>query len=287
MKHNSILLWKKGVSLLFAFLLSLVLPGITLLAAVWLACFDRDIFYRNMAEVGYYAGVTNEILDLAEDYTLPTGMDLTVLDGILDGEIVSRDVNGYISAAFSGTVYTPDLESFAGTLTDNVHQFFEREGMEESDDREEQVREYVESIEAIYLETVKMPLLDYLMQAKNLYGKLLAPGFGILGFLAVLLVILILRMHHYLHRGLRYVAYAFGGASLMAGILPAAAYLSGFYYRIHLEPEYFYRFAMQYVDTLLEFCLYMSGLWLAAMISCLALIWTLKRRLKAQQKYTV
>jgi hypothetical protein len=53
---------------------------------------------------------------------------------------------------------------------------------------------------------------------------------------------------------------------LMVGIVPWYIMNSGFYKRIHLSPEYFYNFFVDYVTNILMSFIYFSIVWLVISI---------------------
>lgn len=271
--------YRKAVSFVFSFFLSLVLLLGTFCFVVWTGLFSESHFFRVLGN-GYYNAVLNDLVTAAEDYTLPAEYDLSVLDGVFTREQVERDVNGYISAAFEGREYVPDNRAAYSRLHDNVARFIEKSGMEvqasEEDTRpdmdgdvsaasddpvEIMIASYIDEIDKIYNGKVRMPGLDLIITIQGKVKRVLIAAMLVVAAFTVFLGFLLIRLHREPYEGLRYVAYASGGVGLMSFIVPFAMYRSEFYYGIHVSPEYFYNFVTSYVQNILMCFLQAALFW--------------------------
>lgn len=271
--------YRKAVSFVFSFFLSLVLLLGTFCFVAWTGLFSQSHFFRVLGN-GYYNAVLNDLVTAAEDYTLPAEFDLSVLNGVFTREQVERDVNGYISAAFEGRNYVPNNRAAYSRLHDNVARFIEESGMEvqssdedtrldvdgddsaASDDPVEiMIASYIDEIDKIYNGKVRMPGLDLIITIQGKVKRVLIAAMLVIAAFTVFIGFLLIRLHRDPYVGLRYVAYASGGVGLMAFIVPFAMYRSEFYYGIHVSPEYFYNFVTSYVQNILMCFLQASLFW--------------------------
>lgn len=262
---------------ILAFLLTMALVGMSALLVIQWSCFTRGTFYKNMSSNQYYDNVKNDIYDNAEAVTIPIGLSLEVLEETISLQAVYIDVNGYIDASFAGTTYVPDTTEIKTKLEQNVREYLNLEGITPDQEQETNILVYVESITTIYTDTVQVPLLSYFMKARAIYRKIFP-----IGILTCLLFIgvsiaMIFKMHHWLHRALRYVSYSTIATMLMTAIVPIAILRSGFYKKIHLAPEYFYDFAMSYISNIFETFLYLSIAWGIVAVIIMVAIQMIKR----------
>jgi hypothetical protein len=249
-----------------SFLLSLFLVALTTLLIIQWSGFSRSSFYDNMSKNAYYDNLAKDIKSEAESITLPSGLPLTVLDGLFTPYSISKDVNGYVDATFKGKVFNPDTTEMESKLQNNALQALKDTGVNPTEEQQTNLKDYIVSIRNVYIDKVKVPLLSYFNQARTVYEKIF-----IVGVIACLICIFIstfaiIKLHRWLHRALRYLIYSTAAAGLMVGIVPWYIMNSGFYKRIHLSPEYFYNFFVDYVTNILMSFIYFSIVWLVISI---------------------
>lgn len=244
-----------------SFLLSLAFVGLTVLCVIQWSCFSRNSFYKNMSYNHYYENVQKDITANAEALTIPIGLSLAVLEESIPDNAVYKDVNGYIDASFEGRTYVPNTTEMETRLEQNVRDYLTTEGITPTVEQEANLEGYITSVTKIYTDAVKMPLISVFMQARTIYNKIFPIGIAACGIFILVCLFLIIRMHHWFHRALRYVAYSTLATMLMTAIVPLVLLDSGFYKKIHLAPEYFYNFAMSYISNIFETFLYLSVTW--------------------------
>jgi hypothetical protein len=59
----------------------------------------------------------------AVDYTMPTGVEVSVLDGVFTEDRILEDVKSYATNTFDNHTYTVDTSAIEDTLTENVKTF--------------------------------------------------------------------------------------------------------------------------------------------------------------------
>ena len=101
-------------------------------------------------------------------------------------------------------------------------------------------------------------------------------SFGVSFVLALIFLVTCLKLHYFFHRGLRYVAYSFGGVGLMSLAIPGWLYFSKFYNGFNLQPHYFYHFAVTLVVRLLRYVMAAGVFWLVLTV-ILAVIISIRR----------
>ncbi len=264
------------ISSIAAFLLSMALTLITVLLVIQWSGFSRSSFYKNMSANNYYDFVMTDIYEEAEAITIPIGLPVTVLEDVLTSYGISKDVNGYIDASFRNDTYNVNTEDITEKLENNVRTYLTEAGIALDQDQETNLEAYVASVVKVYTDTVKMPLLSAFVKARNLYEKIFGISIAICAVFAAICLYMIIRLHTWLHRGLRYVTYSTISTGLMSGIMPVLVLQSGFYKKIHLSPEYFYNFFTDYVTNIFQAFLNFSVGWIILSIIIIVVIGALK-----------
>ena len=265
-----------AVSILFSFVLSLVLLAATVLLIVWGGLFYEKNFV-SVLDPAYYDGCLETIEKQARYYTLPTGIDPTAPEGVFREDELQYHVTQYISAAYKGETYEPDLSEPRERLIGRTKELFQGEGLPEDQNTDEIIEAYADDILEIYTEYAKMPGLSLITNLRGRFAKLFVPVLAVLAVAAVLFSLLIRKLHHFPHRAYRYLAYACGGTAVMCFALPGWMLLTGKYKGLNLQPAYFYHFGVSLIEHLLRLCLIGGAVWLAVMLLCI-LISGLKRR---------
>lgn len=247
---------RDSVSLVFSFFLSIALTSIMVLTVLRVGIFTKYGF-RSFYDGKYYEYVLNYIEDQTSYYTLPTGIDPKVLDGVfVEGEI-EENISNYINSLFEKYAFEPDVSAARDRLEASVRRAFNSDGIDVTEESEaEQVASaYVDEIMVFYASMLKPTGLDSAETLRSLFCKYFPYVMISLAVLAIALLILLKRLHHFQHRTIRYVAYSMGGAALLGFVVPAIVYVSGFYKGLNIAPQYFYHFGVTVIEHVLTLCM--------------------------------
>ena len=267
------------ISAIFAFFLSLTLMFIMVLTALRVGVMTSAGFNALLGEE-YYDYALEYVETQAKYYTMPTGIDPTVLNNVFSRDELKESVQGSIAGAFDGSGYAINSTAMCSRLETNVRNAFANEGVNTSEGgaAEEIVKSYVKDIDDLYKSVVKMPGLDVIAQIRNTFLRYYLIGVIVLCVLALVFTVLIMRLHHHPHRALRFVAYAAGGAALLGFVVPCIVYVSGFYKGLSLTPQYFYHFGVSLVSHTLRSCMISSVFPLVLMVVLIVIIGRLRKR---------
>lgn len=266
-----------------------------------------ESFLQSCITDSYYTGVKEDVETDAWDYTIPTGIDPSVTEGLFNEAMIRLDLESYISSTFKIRQYTINTSSQEEVLREKVMAFLETEGTptetvnpadSEVELDEESVNAYNEAVEAtksavddyvndimdIYRKQIKISALDYIVKYGNEYSKY----FPLLLVISILFGILngffCMKVHRLPHRGLRYLVYAFSGGFLMTFLAPFVVFLNGFYNRLNITPVYFKEFIVAYVKGTLALFMVISQAWLLiAIILGVVVMLLRKKRLKSAE----
>lgn len=263
---------------MFALLLSLVLFLGTVILVLHYGVFDKERFL-SLFDSEYFSQTKAYIVDQAKFYTMPTGIDLDVLEGVVDEKEVAGHVRGGVLAAFSGQEYKPDLSAVKSRLDANLKAFFEESDVAFEGDLDNVIEEYEADITSIYEQGITLPGMDAIARIRSLYLKYDLIALAANGAIAVLCLVICIKAHHYVHRGVRYLAYAAGGTALMCCVIPAILYFSKAYAGLNVQPDFFYHFAVSAVTHLLRFMMITGILWFGVMLLLILIAGLLRMRL--------
>lgn len=261
---------RNWVSLVFSFFLALALVAEAALLIVHVGVFSEGGFLSVLDET-YYQLVRTYVDDQCYYYTIPTGIKPEVARDLFTVEDVQYDVRQHILGTFAGSEYEPDMSAAEELLTERVNSFFTESGVKLSAETDEICSTYVSEIMDIYRDVVKMPGLGTIANIRNSYMKYSLLGSVVVGLAIIILTVTIQRLHHFPHRGMRYLAYATGGAALMCFVVPSYMYLSGVYLGLNFTPQYFYHFGTSLVAHVLKLCMF-AGLGLLVVTVVLILV---------------
>ena len=245
------------VSYVLSFVLSLILLCGSVLVAIEISLFNQNSFVGLVGR-NYYTAVYDEVTSGMRSYTIPTGIDVSVVEGIVSVDDIMSDLNGCMYSIFEGSDYTPDLTKMDEQLRANVKASFEGLELENQD---EIIDAYVEDINNVYINNIKMPVLKYIVKAKTVYDRYLIPALIILLGLVVLIGATLIMMYRRRYKGLRYLAYATGAAAVMSFGLPFYVLIKGIYRNFLLSPEHFYNLRVSYIRNALMTCLSVALFW--------------------------
>ena len=279
-RHSTDSALRKAFSVFFAFLLTLTLFLLTVVLVFRFRIISQDAFL-SMIDEDYAKYTLEAIQEDAEYYVAPTGIDKSVLDGVFTTEEVLSDVRAHIASCLAGKEfeYVPNTKLADERLENNVRAFLEENNLEPEDGTiDELVTHFSSDIMEIYTHEATLPAMSLLTQVHRFSMKYTVVAIIALLALAVLFIVTCIKLHHYRHRGLRYVAYSFGGVGLMSLVIPGWLYFSKFYTGLNLQPHYFYHFVVTMVVRLLTSIMMAGVIWIGLTI-ILAVIVSIRRKM--------
>ncbi len=282
-KHRRDKIIRQLVSSFFALILSVFLLAIGALAVAKIA-FSKGFLTSGMDDA-YYSLLLKNVSDSASDYTIPVGLPDSVLDDVFSAAQIREDVLDVLDHAYEGEEYTVNVDHIREKLTANVEAFFASKDADISEETDTNIEDYVKEICKIYQERVELPGINLIISLANKIDTVFYMGFAITLLISAVLVVICLKSQKYLHRGMRYLAYAAGGASLMSLAAPLVVYVGRAYERLQLNPEFFYYFATNYVRRALLLCMAAAGIWFLVTIVLIACVAVLRRRAKGQSQH--
>lgn len=253
---------KTAIRLLFTFALSLciVLAGLLFTWKYWM--YSGDAPDRFFVEEDYES-MLDDIMYSAENKTIPTGLDSSVLDGIFTLESVKKDASGNYSAAFGGPAYTADTSAMEQKLAEQVHAYIDSLMVEQTKTSEKALDAYLEEIAQLYVNQLNIAPIRIAASYGHTVQKLIRYGLMGLGVMSLVMMLLIALLRDKFFASL---SYAFGGAGLMLGVAPTVLLVSKLYEKVQISPLYLKSFLLQFLSEFLQRCVQMAGICFAIML---------------------
>ena len=227
--------------------------------------------------------LSENVYNAAVDYTMPTGVDVSVLEGVFTEYTIREDVKNYVIHTFDDNSFEVDTTDIHNVLKANVDAFLREQGIDPATETKA-VEDYVEEICNIYRDRIKLPGINYLPRfSKLLRSYTLYVVIGAALF-ALINLFLCVKLHSYLHRGLRYVVYSFSGAALMTFAAPFVAYMNGFYKNLQISPNYFNHFIVTYIESVFGQMFIWAGAFLVLSIISLLVVAAMRKNVARKRK---
>ena len=150
------------VSILFSFLLSILLVLLSVLVILRISLSEASL-QKLAADKTYHGIILGDIQNNAHDYTLPTGIDPSILEGVFEASEVSRDVKIAISNAFAGIKDSePDTSELKNRIITRATAFYAQSDEQLAEvDMEAVVKAYANDISEIYTNGLKIIGIEY------------------------------------------------------------------------------------------------------------------------------
>lgn len=262
------------VSYVLSFVLSLIFLLGSALVAVEIGFFNQNSFV-GLVDRNYYAAVHEGLVREMRSYTIPTGIDPSVVEDVIGVEEVMSDMNGCMYSIFEGSEYSPDLTRMDEKLKSNVKASFEGLELENPD---EIIDAYLEDINNIYMAGIKMPVLNYIVRAKTVYDRYLVPALILLLGISLVISTVLVMMYHRRYMGLRFVAYSCGAAAVMSFCVPFAILVKASYKNLLFTPAHFYNLMINYIRNALMTCIWVAAFWVLITVLLAMAVGTMHKR---------
>lgn len=251
------------VSLILSFLQSFFMFGAIATAIVYVAFLSQWGFQVNIANSGYYAGLSHHISTEMENRILPTGLPLEVLEDVVDEYMVRRDLERYVEARFNRTQVTLSEEIIRTRLSQNISRFLDSVDEEVSP---ETVGEIIEHMLGIYRDSLQFPFVDQLALLRYTLR------IGVVGVAVGSLICglftgtLINKIQNWQHRAYRYWSYILGGTGLMLVAIPLWLWAEAPHRQLAIRPLFVFDFMVSYIEQGLELFKISGGVLLLAAV---------------------
>lgn len=265
------------ISSVLSFLLFVFFTAGTVLIALKFGFLNENSVLDGMSENDYYKSAETEFYQDAKDFTIPIGLPVTVVDGIVSSETIYDDIQGYVVAAVNNKEYVFDTDDLESRLTENVYRYFKEEGLEMTEEQITTVPEYTKLVADIYVENMKVNYVTLLGMVNAAYGNVMWVGVAVCFVVSAVIITMLVKMYHWKHRALRFVDYSAIATMLMlVSPVVIVSFLERFM-KPSVSPEHLYYALVNYCANGLKIFLYLAFAWAAVVAVLLLAIRYLKK----------
>lgn len=281
---------KKGessfwLSTIIAFLLAIFLTMASYLGGTYFGLFNKTLILDSMNKTSYYNSIITYTQEKAESLAIPIGIPAEVFNDVFTLDETYAEGNALIKAKLNGANYTPDTTNVKQRIVANINTYLTTQNLSVTSEQKANITTFAQTVADEYSNNLSIPYLQYYVQLRNMVSKLVMIGLPVFLLLSLFAIVLLIKLHTWMHRALRYIAYSTLAASLMTAVLPIYILAKGVYRRINISPEYFYNFVMSYITQSIFTFLYISLLLLAISAAIIVVIYFRRRELTKKRPH--
>jgi hypothetical protein len=243
---------------ILAFLLSLIFVALFLITGLYLGAFNEKTILSKINESNYYNEVQQELNKNAESIVLKAGLPVSVLENVVTLERVYISGKYYIETALKGSNTDISTEKLRNLLSDNINQYLLENNVDVDKDLTAGVDEIISRVEQEYKRSIQLEFINSVADYKIRFIQVTKIVLPFIVIVAGLLSYLLVRVNKYIHRGLRYIAYAVMASTIVNTIIALALLLTKSFQKINVKPKYYYNFLVQYFKWDIQIYLYLS-----------------------------
>lgn len=269
---------KEWLGLLFAFLLTLFFVIVYILFGLGMGIFNSRSITKSVNDSDYFGKVYADVNQRTGELLSQAGLPEKILSDVITQGRVHADGINYIEAAIRKEQPQQKLHMLHGDITEAIREYILQEGSIQSQLSGE-IAAVADAVEDEYRSRVQLTFVEYLMGYKEDYSCIVMIIAPTLILLIGILCYLLIRLHRYGYRGMRYIAYSLLASSILT--MAGAFYFisTRIYDKIKISPEYYQQFILGYVKMSITVFAYtgMMGLFLA--MAWIALIAHMRNRI--------
>lgn len=271
-------LMRHGLSCILSFLLSLDLFVLFFVLSLQYGVFQTQTLYKAIDNSNYYNQLHETITKQANKVLTVSGIPESVLENVFTLDQISSDARESIDNGLAGTEQTLDLTEMRQTFRDNILSYAKENHISKVD--EDSVNDLIDNILVEYEKVVSFPMASYFTKYQDIYQKYYQILLPLTLIVALIIGIVLIRMQHWKHRALRYLAYAISGATILLSLVPIYGYATRFYDKIQLSPSYLRDVIAQFIQCSLNTFLGVIFGGILLYVITIVTISIMKRRLK-------
>lgn len=269
---------KHWVSIGLSFVFALCLSSLIALISIEAGVFNYSVFMNQLNKTNYYRNISNAIRENAEDILRPTGLPSEILDDVIVDNRIYLDAKNCIEAQLSEKEYVLDTSDMKEQFKKNIYNYIEKSKLEVGKETESGIDKLFTDISNEYIRLLEFPFIKYLTKYKAQYEKVFWPAVIILAIVCAGLCFAIIKMHSWVHRGLRYISYGTLASAFITGIIPGVLVVTNIYKRLSISPKYLYALLVGVIQADLMVFVYMAVALAIIFAAMLMVINMLKKR---------
>ncbi len=179
------------LSYIFGFFLSITIALLIIILILKASVFNDSFIKKELYNSNYYNSIYNEIVEGMKDYVAPTGLPDSIIDGVINEEKVSSEINNYIDSITKGKNYEVNVDGISEKLKANVDKYLKEYNLAMDESNEFDL--FIKEIENVYINEIKLyKVLDKYVRVYPRACNYINMGSVILGVLLVIMIVLMI-----------------------------------------------------------------------------------------------
>lgn len=269
----------KVISLLFTFLLTMLLIVLFICLDLYFGIFHDKSILRKVNESNYYNEVCKEINSDAEDLVTEAGLPVSVMKDVITLERVYISGKQYIETALKGRTVNISTTKLREKLIENINSYLAGADILQEQELVAGVEGLVQNVEQMYLQGIRVDYVHYLTEYRLKFLSTLRWVMPLILLLIGVICYFLINMHPYRHRGIRQIDYALNASSILAIVTAVVLLNTGRYMQYEVTPEYYRKFITLSLQWNFQVLLYLGCIGAALSLVLITLIGVMKNRI--------
>lgn len=256
-KKNTI---RNLTSMIFALVLTLLFFFLFLSVGLLFGVFNNRVILNKISESNYYNRVYQELEERSDEIFLSRELPVSLLDDVITLEKVYVSGRNYIENVLQNKEYKIPLTQIEEALEQSISEYMMEEGIEATPEITSGIKELVALISGEYRRSIEFQFINYISIYRKSVYQIMKWIFPLGIVCSGLFIFLLLRLHPYKHRGVRYLASSVLSSSSLIILGSLLLLISGFYNKIQIAPDYYLFFIQGYLKWSAVIYLYIGGM---------------------------
>lgn len=141
---------KKIINFLLNLIMSVLALGLIVLVLISNTVLNKEYIKEKLNENNFYERTYSDIKEDFENYTIQSGLELEILDGLFSKEKVITDINSKIDYMFGGKKFIVETDSIRNELDSRINAALEENNRIPSEYEKKSIVKYEDAIVASY-----------------------------------------------------------------------------------------------------------------------------------------
>lgn len=241
---------KQFFSILSSFLLSTSLTVLILFCCIKLGFTNTSQITKAFSTSNFYNSVYNTMMSDCENEAIISGLSKEIFDGVFSLNELTSYCDSYVISMLNDQNYPLDTSFMEKKLSENIKNYATENNLAVDGDIDEVIASFTSTVMAYYTSALQFPYFDQIASMFRLFDRLLMYLLPCMIIFSAILIILLLRLNTFKkNRAYRYLAYSSLSSALSILVIPLFCYITMFYKKLHISPEYLYKYIVAYMEN--------------------------------------
>ena len=268
-----------GISVLFGFLLTVLFVILFLGTVGYTGVFNSRSITGSMNKSDYFSKLHKVILENSEKIVAEAGLPESVLADVITLQRVYISGSYYAESALSGEPGQIKSENIEKELKSNINQYIMSKGVALTDDKNAKIESVSEAVIKEYTDRIGLKYFSELYQLKLQYNKIMMVLLPVIIAMIAVICFFLIRMHRYIHKGIRFITYALTASSLLMVFCSLALLIGKPYRTLSISTNYYWDFINACLQWDIKVLLFTGGLGLTISAALIAFTGYLKNNI--------